>query len=140
MFKVKSTEDAIKFINNLDSSKISKSDRLIYIFQLQQCLKNPIQTCSVYEGVEQGTGFVVDDGSKMYTAYHVIKSLAANQKLPIFIIGSNDEVIFSPSDISLSVHSIGNPNSRVDLNLNVQSKVQDIFLLQVSIKIADPTN
>lgn len=138
MFNGKTTEDAIAFINNLDGSKISKSDRLIYLFQLQQCLKNSTQVCTLFEGIEQGTGFLVDDGSKMYTAYHVIKSVATSQKLPIFIIGSNDEVIFSPNDISITVHSIGSPNATAGLNPNVQSKVQDIVLLQLSMKMGEP--
>lgn len=138
MFSGKTTEEAVSFMNNLDSSKISKSDKLIYLFQLQQCLKNSTQVCTLFEGVEQGTGFVVGDGSKIYTAYHVIKSVASNQKLPIFIVGPNDEVIFSPDDITLTVHSIGNPNAVAGLNPNVQSKVQDIVLLQSSVKIAEP--
>ncbi len=140
LFNGKSTADAITFVSGLDQSKISKTDKLIYLYQLNMCAKNPTQTCTLFEGVEQGTGFVVDDGTKMFTAYHVIKAVAAIQPLPIFIIGSNEELVYSPDTIALTVESIGKTGTPTELNPNVQSKVQDIATLKASVKIAKPLN
>lgn len=138
LFNGKSTEEAISFINGLDQSKISKTDKAIFLFQLHQCLKNSTQPCTVFEGVEQGTGFVVDDGSKIYTAYHVIKSVASNSILPIFIIGSSEEIIFSPIDIELTIIKVGNTNVPAGLNPNVEGKLQDIVSIKSSLKISEP--
>jgi hypothetical protein len=138
LFNGKTTAEAIDFVNGLDQAKLSKTDKLIFIFQLQECLKNPSQACTLFEGVDEGTGFVVADGTKIYTAYHVIKSIASSQMLPIFIVGPDQEVIFSPNDIALTIQSIGNTNAVNGLDINVQNKLQDVVILQSSVKIAEP--
>ncbi len=138
LFNGKTTEEALTFVSGLDETKLSKTDKLIFIFQLQLCLKNPAQACTLFEGVDQGTGFVVEDGTKIYTAYHVIKSIASRQTLPIFIVGSNQEVLFSPNDITLKIQQVGSSSIPIGIDLNIQNKLQDIVVLQASVKIAEP--
>jgi len=50
----KTTSEAIDFVNDFDQSKLSKTDKLIFIFQLQECLKNPSQECTLFDGVVWG--------------------------------------------------------------------------------------
>lgn len=139
MFNGKTTQQALDLVESLDESKLSKPDKIVFSFQLRECLKKPDSECLIFEGIEQGTGFTVGDGSKIATASHVIKSISSNSdQLPIFIFDANNTTVYTPNDLSLKISSSGSVQMTEQKNADIQKKLDDVVILQASKKIAEP--
>ncbi|MCB0378424.1 MAG: trypsin-like peptidase domain-containing protein [Bdellovibrionales bacterium] len=143
LFGSQSLGEIIQRIEDMDRSELAVPDKAIFLSQLKACLNHNLDPCRIFEGIEDGTGFIVGDGFQMRTAYHVISSLVekgfgTKQKpLPIFVYGPDEELLYSPDQLVITLESMG--VSGIGVNSGEASdKLKDVALLRISQKIAEP--
>lgn len=153
LFKGKSVQEAITFVENLPLQQASnKADKDIFLYMLRQCSNKSNDECLIYNGDMFSSGYVVDDGSKIRTAFHEIRHLVNGNSLktqnpndstlsieiPVFVYDSNFNLIASPNEGSLSTAKFPKQNLSAYNPKGVTLPNDDLAELRFNKHLAQP--
>jgi hypothetical protein len=113
LLKGLSLEQGIAYLKNLPPNEsVRQIDKDIFIIQLQNCLRDHVQPCKIYDGNSSGTAFVTGDGKELRTALHEVKWTAKDVyagrikgNLPILLVNSRGQT-FYPDQLGAHIAAV----------------------------------
>lgn len=135
--------EALKRLEALDDTQIAALDKAVFIYQITRCGQKAVSECELFDSISEGTGFITNDGLTMRTALHVVRTQlqygwdSSDNPLQVFVLGPNDEIIFTPDTLKITAESTGAKAKQLD-DEETNHKLQDAVTLRLSQKIGEP--
>ncbi len=141
-------EEVIRKLQTIpNSANFGPADRAIYAYQVNECIRQKVRDCLMFDGISYGTAFVTGDGRDLRTALHVVSDFSKNARakrasgqIPVYLLGSNGQIVFGPHNVSATVAATydGALDASIYEGKNFGQFNLDQVLIKLSTRIANP--